>query len=100
MAHTPGPWRVFGDSIRQEDGTPWCESHPICRVANANGAVADDCVDPDSDANARLIAAAPELLEAVEALVKRGQKRGQGAANNWWEMELAANAIAKAQEGA
>ncbi len=60
MAHTPGPWDVVlvfnsaqdtvGIEIYQDDG-----SHIACRSG-----------DPEAKANARLIAAAPELLEALD----------------------------------
>ena len=61
--HTPGTWRthkrtkdvgIFAD-------TPTMSSVPIAEVCGV-------CVD-DVDANARLIAAAPELLEALEAII-------------------------------
>lgn len=56
--HTPGPWRfVSGNQIRSA-------VHQIARVwmmRNGEGA-----------ANGRLIAAAPELLEALQALHKAG----------------------------
>jgi hypothetical protein len=56
MKHTPGPWHVhdgdnrflFVDSLTEGS---------VCKIA-ANG---------HSEANAQLIAAAPELLEALEA---------------------------------
>lgn len=69
-AHTPGPWHDDCDGggwyICREDGeflgfiNPpdfWEEPH----YTNA-----------EADANARLMAAAPELLEALKALVERG----------------------------
>ncbi len=59
--HTPGPWRVvFGNRLgihgpKDEIGWP----KPI--VYNAGL-----CTDEEAQANAQLIAAAPELLEALE----------------------------------
>lgn len=61
--HTPGPWQIMvrdsvGDNI-------FTESKPYRRIANTYG-------DADEfQANARLIAAAPELLAALEELTDR-----------------------------
>lgn len=65
--HTPGPWHigqgngegsVFSDSGRmrlEEGGTTL---YPVCKVFDFAG---------ELEANARLIAAAPDLLEALKA---------------------------------
>lgn len=66
--HTPGPWKIFGgpshpqrhhlaviDSIPDVDGK--IVANCICHLASTN---------PDSDANAQLIATAPDLLEACD----------------------------------
>lgn len=60
--HTPGPWRRVDCYIY--GGPPGTGSH----VADASpfGPMADAGV---ADANARLIAAAPDLLAALEALM-------------------------------
>ena len=60
MAHTPGPWKSIACTVRTLDGR---------QVALCNGYVngADDNESPF--ANARLIAAAPELLEQLEIAV-------------------------------
>lgn len=58
--HTPGPWK-FDDESKSVLGPEYDNygrRHKVCRV-HANLAV--------SDANAILIAAAPELLEAAQA---------------------------------
>lgn len=67
--HTPGPWRFFqytsgavevGTNQRKIAVMPWCEAPCV--------------VDPEDEANARAIAAVPELIDALEnindALVK------------------------------
>lgn len=66
---TPGPWKVHGgraslkhhlaviDSIPDVDGK--IVANCICHVARTN---------PDADSNALLIAAAPELAEALREL--------------------------------
>jgi hypothetical protein len=60
--HTPGPWRIgdAGNTIfgpKQED----CSAVMIASVLNARGA---------KKTNARLIASAPELLEACKSLAR------------------------------
>lgn len=68
MAHTPGPWHASdletGEwEVVQHDATKPTPSEPwyIAVVCDAPG-------DGAADANARLIAAAPELLEVACAL--------------------------------
>ena len=62
--HTPGPWRSlnFGTEVRTED----------MRTAVASLGMGYDHEDGDGrrTANARLIAAAPDLLAALRALVE------------------------------
>ena len=57
MAHTPGPW--FLGEYRRHQIWAWFgdESQPIGQTYASS---------PNAGANARLIAAAPELLEACE----------------------------------
>ena len=67
MMHTPGPWKIFDgygsefgkpiivDSIPDVDGK--CVANCICYMSTTN----DDCL-----ANARLIAAAPEMLDVLK----------------------------------
>lgn len=58
--HTPGPWVAeFGDDI--VIATPSCEIAVVAYTLAQRGA---------HTANARLIAAAPELLEAVKAMIE------------------------------
>lgn len=58
MKHTPGPW-FAGDSL-----TVWTKNDMSC-VAKVAGPTDSD---PESAANAHLIAAAPELLEALQSV--------------------------------
>ena len=78
--HTPGPWveiRSRGDYVIQER-----------RRSNRKRIIASvDVVN--GEANARLIAAAPELLDALKAAV------AYPITGNWYEMAEAA--IAKAE---
>lgn len=64
MAHTKGPWKAF-------------TKNGVVAVMNANnkeiihwsGFDASEFSDPTNEANAHLIAAAPELLEALKEAV-------------------------------
>lgn len=72
-AHTPGPWSVFNHS--------WCETsviaigfdHSIC-LLDINHATEEsqEADEAQMEANARLIAAAPELLEALKEALACG----------------------------
>jgi len=62
--HTPGPWVVHPTSIHpavRSIGTAEAGPRRICTVGSTNG-------NPTDWHNARLIAAAPELLEALNTL--------------------------------
>jgi hypothetical protein len=66
--HTPGPWDVT--AVDHSSGGSGAAPSTLFRVAfpsqkDFTGHVADKC-HGDSYANARLIAAAPELLEALK----------------------------------
>ena len=83
--HTPGPWRVLFPGIYDVENP-----YPIAKVhkTERNG--------PEIDANARLIAAAPDMLEALEAA-----KRVMGPMATSFPNTLAIidEAIAKATDG-
>lgn len=58
--HCPGPWRIWKCmDTRQPRLIVDQNSDPICEIDEAN---------TQSNGNARLLAAAPELLEALEAV--------------------------------
>lgn len=69
VVSTPGPWKVYGGPGRLKHHLAVIDSIPdvagkvvancICHVATTN---------PDSDGNAVLIAAAPELADALREL--------------------------------
>lgn len=66
-AHTPGPWPIerTGDGKRIIVGPGLIEGPHGYDIAEV---YSDDCDPEEATANARLIAAAPELLEALEKL--------------------------------
>ena len=61
--HTPGPWRMR-DTIK---------NYKVIELG-ARGIAQVACNDPQGHANARLISAGPELLQALEALRDRALK--------------------------
>ncbi|MBT9173470.1 MAG: hypothetical protein DDT21_01871 [Syntrophomonadaceae bacterium] len=61
--HTPGPWHVEND-LQYDGGTiPYIVSETDVWIAKTN------TFSTNVEANARLIAAAPELLEALKKLL-------------------------------
>lgn len=95
--HTPGPWAVhdhptdpnqFGHHVTTVDGLTICSVTYQLPVQTAKGAKEATRV-----ANARLIAAAPELLEALQRIVDAVDPESIG-----WNEAVAA--IAKATGGA
>lgn len=70
--NTPGPWRVSEQcaqmiDIRHDNNEPGAISLTLARV------VARPSWQREAEANARLIAAAPELLEALQAYLDMEQ---------------------------
>lgn len=91
-AHTPGPWVVssvgIGFEVDDRDGN---------QVAQASQRLSDGrgrSHFPERQANGRLIAAAPDLLAALETIVER--YRGSGPVSTD-DLARAAHAIAKAR---
>ncbi len=98
MSHTPGPWEIQylgnGESEVLANGPDQDDAAGICIVAGGLGHVMEDNRDYESEANARLIAAAPELLAAGELVVERWCKGDLAEAVN-----LLNAAIEKARKG-
>jgi hypothetical protein len=82
-AHTAGPWNVTGgicDVGRDTVHRLWCgDIHPprsniyrgtIAHIQSCAHLGANGTTNEEAEANARLIAAAPELLAALEALLE------------------------------
>lgn len=90
--HTPGPW-ILTQHTGKEYGKPDLCSHAVMGANELQIAtVVSDCVD-GFEANARLIAAAPELLAALKSALQTAQFEGHPFRG--WHKE-ASDAIAKA----
>jgi hypothetical protein len=71
MSHTSGPWKIF-------EGWGADNRRPVIvdSIPDVNGKFVGNCIcyaastNPDIEANARLIAAAPDLLEALQAIAR------------------------------
>lgn len=86
--HTPGPWVVNPIQLNQI-------ATPDARLEIARATVLRD--QHETIANARLIAAAPELLEALKAIVKSlADQDDEGLIEHAQQMIDARAAIAKA----
>jgi len=111
--HTPGPWSIFaevGGNLGSSLGAAITDDTPerkfICRMVRDN-----DIPETAYQANARLIAAAPDLLAALDRFVlfERGElmdrypcahPESNGAVEAWLDRVLrepARSAIAKAR---
>lgn len=76
MAHTPGPWTLTQrtcsigccDDIHEVAGQYPEDAEPCRHIATVNGGNAVWLHEGESEANARLIAAAPDMLALLEEL--------------------------------
>ena len=100
--HTPGPWtmsRPMGTG-HLEGREPWFWVSADRTLHLQVAACPDGYVAGENEANARLIAAAPELLEALRALMDTRHKHfidnGIDGMHGWDEQARAA--IARAEE--
>ena len=75
MTHTPGPWRITTDFIGVYDSE-------ARRIANMDSDGAPDFSEDETLANARLMAAAPEMLAALEAVIDDLREGIQDALDN------------------
>jgi hypothetical protein len=57
IVHTPGPWEQNGNAVHKRRSPHFATCIAVCDGS-------------DRQANARLIAAAPELLEAIQAALR------------------------------
>ena len=95
--HTPGPWTFTSEQIL-DDGIPIHDEIRCFHLQSGDTVILDGCGCCDSPrlwnpANARLIAAAPDLLEALETLLSDQRDASLPA------LVKARAAIAKAKAG-
>lgn len=72
--HTPGPWFLHSDgTIRVQQERPGAYAEPLCYASpwREESYQGDDATD-ETMANGRLMAAAPELLDALRNLLGCG----------------------------
>lgn len=104
QAHTPEPWEA---EVRGKRWDVYPTPRYPCQQPVASGHARDlgETFAGESEANARLIAAAPELLEALRAVTHQAAKEIDQSAthdglNNCKLLTQARAAIAKAEGGA
>lgn len=86
--HTPGPWAVEKNAFFD------------IRSSGRSIVIHDSELSNNSDedlANARLIAAAPEMLEALELIEKTLLEKHQGIENHTFELGLISDTLKKAK---
>lgn len=69
IPHTPGPWKAYCRDVGHEDGTPWPEDKFL--QWEVGGPRVPDGRGEYYEADARLIAAAPDLLAVLESMKQK-----------------------------
>jgi hypothetical protein len=105
--HTPGPWHVEKDTTyrRPNDGEQTYDNDSPIRIADEGGWIAELAyINGPEDADARLIAAAPDLLEALKEISGTAHNYADGSdplpvpmVSARWLITVADAAIAKAE---
>lgn len=99
VKHTPGPWTAFNNQIAIGVGS---KDSDVAWVRFDNYGLRDSARSTQEDeANARLIAAAPELLEACRLIVCAFDALPPSSPARAWTIHInsARSAIAKATGG-
>jgi len=113
--HTPGPWAIFSTDPARDGADCWTLKAQPCPglrgFTRELGILAGPVSDETAQANARLIAAAPEVVAALQELLTavefmappRDFNTGRGDPNMCWEArvpvgftDIAHKALAKA----
>jgi hypothetical protein len=95
--HTPGPWQIKrGGNFLQVEREGWA----ICSMEHVEQyRKLDARKDRTAFADARLIAAAPELLDAALWCLKMAKIRNEATGHENYEVGILERAIAKATGG-
>lgn len=99
--HTPGPWTVRRLEAQLNEANVWQSPIGQSRADHRRlTAVAFGKTNYEAEANARLIAAAPELLEALIAIYKLAESENKKVESLLYSkfVSLSYKAIAKATE--
>lgn len=101
--HTPGPWEAYhssgaGWNVRKQHERPgYTGLAPVCSMAWWQFDIPGIIDDKISEANARLIAAAPDLLAYLETVRELAQEGDMTAVGIELQSDYCADLIAKAQ---
>jgi len=95
MKHTPAPWKFY--TSPQPNGCPIVGTYNGLMVAMLAHSINEKDQKETAIANARLIAAAPELLEALEMAIQIGDQCSRGFLAEFHAKAKAAIAKAKGE---
>ena len=103
-AHTPAPWQIEWNAAQGGEGHYITDSKDMVELSRIAAVLFHDDADGETRANARLIAAAPQLLEALQTTAAnlRSWKAANGGGIKTFDsrLEVVEEAIAKAEGGA
>ena len=106
-AHTPGPWQIEWNAAQSGEGHYITDSNDMGELSRIAAVLFHDDADGETRANARLLAAAPELLAACKSMIEWDDREHDHAVDFSARMALcdaafnaARAAIAKAEGGA
>jgi hypothetical protein len=101
--HTPGPWYATDTAIIGNDGGTWVAEHPAVKwqtlksVTKSGDAIVAESIK-QANANAHLIASAPDLLSALRFLLADYIAiEGETLTGSSVPVDMARAAIAKAE---
>ena len=102
-AHTPAPWLIEWNTAQGGEGHYITDSKDMAELSRIAAVLFHDDTDGETRANARLIAAAPDLLEiarAIVAICDIGKYADMACMEGSPLVDAARDAIAKAEGGA
>lgn len=91
VGHTPGPWELYANTVTVGN----CKGNDVRAECDPYGRVCRDA----SMADARLIAAAPDMLVALQAIANHQEFVGGSMSRLSATWKIASDAIAKATGG-
>ena len=93
IKHTPGPWRVTGDSIRSDNHADGTGALLLAAGPMSHAYTPDP---EEQTANLNLAAAAPAMLKALQAWISLAERSSMDGIDH--EVAMTEAAIAKATE--